>query len=85
MIGRVVEPMPLSLTMADPHRREMAMPPRIPPALWRSGWVYPIEVFIHPRPGVEEMRARFVARGAGRAPKLQSGEADVVVGTSTLR
>jgi hypothetical protein len=85
VVGRVVKPMPLSLTRPDPHRREMAMPSRIPPALWRAGWLYAVEVFVHPRPGVEELRARFVGTGRGRAPRLASNEPDVVLGTHPPR
>lgn len=58
--SRVVEPLPLSTTMADPTVREVSFPFSLSPRRFRRGWLYEHSMRVLPRPGTEVFEAAFV-------------------------
>lgn len=57
--SRVVAPLPLSTTMADPTVRDVGFPFSLSPRRFRRGWLYEQPVRIVPRPGEEVFEASF--------------------------
>jgi hypothetical protein len=64
---------PLSLIPPDPTDREMAFPPSIPTKLWRTGFVYRVEVVLNHRIGRERYWGRWQTRDGGVAPRRADG------------
>lgn len=76
--SQIVKRKPLSLVPPDPKVEHGGAPFRIPPPMWRSGFLYAEHCVIHKRPGRESFHGRFEPLEKGQpTPKLVGGQGEV--------
>jgi hypothetical protein len=77
-IQSVVERAPFgSLVSADPKVRLAGMPLAIPPAFWKTGFIYVDRTEIRHRPGTEMFSGYFTGGSENTLPRPVSGSATV--------